>query len=319
MSPSDGREDVFTSEAERHEFGSHRPVPVGDRVVEWLTIVGERAGNALVDSSTYLAFISMVEVAIAMVVLALPPSPAPIVIALLTFAVYTNDHLSDDPGESRRTAFVDRYRGELYTLAALSYGIAITLAALGGPATLLITLFPGVVWILYASGRVPGVGLQIRRLKETFLVNSSLVALAWAVSLTFLPLTFADGVVSGSVALVLVYFFLRSFVDTEIPNVRDESVDRAVGVSTLPVVVGVGWTRRVLYGIDGVTAAIVGYAAFAGLLPDAVALALLVGVGYSLCVVTLVGRSDNDELLALAAEFEYVVVGLALVPVVYGL
>lgn len=290
------------------------------KLITWLTAQAERAGNALVYSSAYLAFVAVAEIAIVMALLSLPPSPAPIVVGLVTFAVYTGDRLADADTDAisnpEQAAFVRRHEDVLYVLVALAYGLAVALSVLGGPIALGITLLPGAFWVLYASDWVPEIGLHVQRLKDVFIVNSAVVALAWAVTLTFLPLAYANGAVTPTIGVVFAYFFLRSFVDTEIPNVRDVEGDRAIGVATLPVVFGVPRTRRALYCVDVCTIAIVAGAALAGYLAVAPAIALLAGLGYSLGVISFVGRSENEEHLAIAAECEYVLVGLALLPFV---
>jgi 4-hydroxybenzoate polyprenyltransferase len=257
------------------------------------------------------------------VLLDVPANLAPAVGGLVTFAIYASDRLVDVDADAvaypERTAFVRRHEEPLRVLAAAAYGVAVMLSVLGGPLPLALTLLPGVVWILYATDWLPSVLAHLRRLKDVFLLNSAVVAVAWAVSATFLPMEFAGVAYTTSAAIVVAYFFLRSFANTEVPNVRDVDADRAAGVATLPVVLGVDGTRRVLYGIDLLTVALVGSAALLGHLPALPTVALLVGVAYSLGVTTFVGRDDDGELLALAAEFEYVVVGLALVPIVYGL
>lgn len=286
------------------------------RIVELLTTYGERAGNALVYSSAYLAVIAMAEVAIAMVLLSLPPNPAPVVVGLVTFAVYTNDRVADvdtdavsDPD---RSAFVRRHRDTLYVLASVAYGLAVAISVLGGPVALAVTLLPGVFWVAYAADWIPSVTPHFRRLKQVLVVNSLVVALAWATTLTALPVAFTDAAVTPATAVVFAYFLLRSFVDTEIPNVGDIEADRAIGVATLPVAFGVPATRRTLYGVDLLTVGLVAAAVSAGVLQVGFAVALGVGLAYSLVVTGLLGRVDNDA-LALASECEYLVVATALV------
>jgi 4-hydroxybenzoate polyprenyltransferase len=291
--------------------------------IDWLTTRFGRAWDALVYSSAYLAFVAMAEVAVATVLLSIPLSAAPLVVGLVTFAVYTNDRLADAETDAvsnpRQAAFARRHRDVLYVLASLAYGLAVALSVLGGPVALAVTLLPGVFWVLYASDWVPDVGLRFHRLKEVLVVNSAVVAFAWAVTLTFLPLSFAGETISPAAGVVFAYFFLRSFVDTEIPNVRDVEGDRAIGVSTLPVVFGVSRTRRALYGVDLSTVALVGFAAATGVFSVAPTIALVIGLVYSLCVTSLVGRLDDVERLSLAAECEYVVVSIALLPLAVGL
>ncbi|WP_440772504.1 UbiA family prenyltransferase [Natronorubrum sp. DTA28] len=279
-----------------------------------------RFWNALVYSSTYLALIAMTEVVIVSVLLSLSLTPAAVVVGLVVFAVYTNDRLADVDTDAvsnpDQAGFVRRYRDALYVLASIAYGLAVALSVLGGPAALAITLLPGVFWVCYATDWIPDTGMRVRRLKDVFLVNTIVVALAWAVTLTFLPLAFAGGAVTMSALFVFAYFFLRVFTNTEIPNVRDVEGDRAIGVLTIPVVFGVDRTRRILAGIDCCTAGLVAFAVYAGYIPSVLAVPLLAGIAYSLGITSLVGRYENERLLAKAAECEYLVVFVVLAFVV---
>jgi len=285
-------------------------------VAERLTAYGGRAGDAIVYSSAHLAVVATVEVAVVMLLLSLPASPAPLVVGLATFAVYAHDRVADADTDAasdpERSAFVRRHGSALYVAGSAAYGLAVALSALGGPAAVAVTLLPGAVWIAYARDAVAGFGARVRRLKEVAVVNSAVVALAWATTLTALPVAFADVAVTPATAVVFGYLLLRSFVDAEIPNVDDVAADRADGVTTLPVALGVPATRRALYGVDLLTAGFVAWAVAASHLSVGVAAALGVGVCYSVCVVALLGRADAD-LVSLASEGEYLVVAAALV------
>ena len=279
---------------------------------------GKRAVDALLYSSAYLAVIAAVEVAIATLLLGLPPTPAPLVVGLVTFAVYATDRIADAETDSvsnpRQADFSRRYGDVLYVAAAGAYGLAVAVSVIGGPAALAVTLVPGAFWLLYASDWLPALGPCVQRFKDVLVVNTTVVALAWALTLTGLPLAFADAAVTPAAGVVFAYFFLGTFVNSEIPNVRDVEGDRAIGVATLPVVLGVCHTRRLLYAIDVVVAGLVGYAVLVDFLSVALAVGLLVGLAYSLGVTAALGRYENAGRLTLAAECEYVFVAAALLP-----
>ena len=297
----------------------------------------------------FIAAVAAVETLIATVLLGLPLTPAPAVVALVAFAVYTVDHVADAAADTRstpeRAALAYRYGDQLMIAAALAYGLAVALAVLGGPIALAVTLLPGTLWVLYASDWLPDVGRfaakliasgrvgairgRLPRLKEVLVLNSVVVALGWAVAVTALPIAFAAenggppaGAVAGGldavahgvplVAVVFVYFLLRSFVDTELPNVRDAEADAAVGVATLPVAFGVAATRRALYGVDVVTATVLAGAAASGLLTPAIAGALLVGIALSIGVTALAGRTVDAATLGFAPDCCYFAVGAML-------
>ena len=281
-------------------------------LVDSLYALGDRTRDVLVYSSAYLVLITMVETAIAMLALSLPPSPAPVVVGLLTFAVYVGDRLADvDADETSRpaqSAFVRRHWTALSVLSAGAYGLAVMLSLFGGPVALAVTLLPGAVWLLYATDWLPTVETRLVRLKDVFLLNSMLVSAAWAVTLVFLPLAFADASFTLTAAAVFAYFLVDTFIHTEIPNVRDREEDAKLGVSTLPVVLGVRRTRHVLYGLDLALFALVGHALLTGMFSLVLAAGAFVGLGCALVVIAFVGRTSDYERLSIAGESKSLVI-----------
>ena len=274
--------------------------------------VGHRIKDVLTYSSSYLVFIAMIEVLTVHVALSLPLNPAPVVVGLVTFSVYAGDRIADAERDAisnpERSAFAVRHRTLLSLLTAAAYGVAIAVAIAGGPLALAITLLPGAFWILYASDWIPTLGAYFKRLKEILVVNSAMVALAWAIAVVTLPMAFADASVTPLAAVVFVYFFLDTFVNTEIPNVRDVEADAAIGVSTLPVVFGVRRTRRILYGLDLLLIVFITGAFRSGVLSAVLTAAILVGLGYALGLAWFVGRTHTPGRLAIAGEAKHLLV-----------
>ncbi|WP_058366421.1 UbiA family prenyltransferase [Haloparvum sedimenti] len=295
-----------------------------------------RFAAAFLEGPVFVALVAVVETLVATALLGVPLSPAPAVVGLVAFAVYATDHVADAEADAASTperAAAARRHADLFTAAAaLAYGLAVAVALFGGPLALAITLLPGVCWVCYASDwlptvgdALPGVAERVPRLKDVLLVNSLVVAVAWATALTLLPLAFAapaiegppnvaglDPAVAPVAAVVFAYFLLRSFVDVEVPNVRDVRADREAGVATLPTALGVRRTRRTLYLVDGVVVALIAAAGAADLLAPVHVAALLVGVTVSLATTGLVGRVRERRLLGIAPECSYLVAAAAL-------
>ncbi|OYR47191.1 UbiA family prenyltransferase [Halorubrum sp. Eb13] len=301
--------------------------------------------GAFASGAPFIALVAAVETLIATVLLGVRPTAAPVVVALVTFAVYTVDHVADADADAastpQRALLARRYGDQLMVAATLAYGTAVALAVIGGPVALAVTLLPGAFWVVYASDWLPDLGRAVGdvlasvapddqpvgrvgagvtdgghsyvpRLKDVLVVNSIVVAVGWATALTFLPIAFAEAAVGPAVPVVFAYFLLRSFVDAELPNVRDVEADAAVGVETLPVVLGVARTRRVLYGVDLIVAGAVTAAAVAGLFAWPLVGALGVGIVASVCVTALAGRVDDAAVLGVAPDCTYLVVGAAI-------
>lgn len=288
---------------------------------------GRRIAGTFLHSAAFIAIVAVVETWIATVLLGVALTPAPIVVGLIAFAVYATDRVADAetdiPSNPVQAAYARKHGDVLATAAALAYALAVALALLGGPLALALTLLPGLAWFGYASSWLPTVASwlpatsgRVPRLKDVLVLNSGVVAFAWAAALTFLPLAFAgDSGNALAVAVVFAYFLLRSFVDVEVPNVRDVAADAAIGVETLATELGVDRTRRVLYAVDLGVVVMLLAAAHVDLLAMVHAGALLAGVAVSLGVTALVGRAENVRLLAVAPECSYLVAAIALLVV----
>ncbi len=271
---------------------------------EWVYRLGRPVRDFFLYSSAYLALIAAGEVLVVTELLSLRVTVAPLVAALLTFAVYGNDRVADVEADSKtspaRAAFVRQYQDRLYTLSAVAYGLGVALAVLGGPVAFAMAFLPGVVWLCYASDLFPDCG-RLRPLKRVFILNSTLVAAVWAIGMVFLPLVFVGAPITTASGIIFVFFFLTAFANVEIPNIGDRAGDREVGVKTFPVVLGVDGTRYALYGLAGLVAATVGTAFGADILALETTAGLSVSLLCLLSVVACIGRVRND-ILTIAAE-----------------
>jgi len=278
----------------------------------------------------FTALVAAVEVAIATVALGVPASTAPVAVGLVAFSVYAADHVADAEGDvgstPERARIALRYGDQLMVAAAVSYGLAVALAVGAGPAAFALVLVPGAVWVGYATDWLPTVGalvaplgsVSVPRLKDVFLLNSAAVALAWAVAVVAAPLAFAgvpaEPTDAPTVALLFAYVAARSFVDVEVPNVRDAATDAARGVSTLPVVYGVAGTRRILLAVDAVAGGLLVAAAATDAASGGVVAALAAGLAVSVAVTALADRLDGST-LGVAPDCSYLVAGAVLLAV----
>lgn len=286
----------------------------------WLLVpilrIGRKAKNVVVYTQLDIAAMAVAGVLTVTFVLSLPLNPAPLVIGLVTYAVYVGDRIGDIKREpaatSDRVAFMQRHRRLLSITSAAAYGLAITISVWGGPLALGITLVPGVFWILYATEMVDIPVGSLKRLKSVLIVNSSVVAGAWAVSLVFLPVAFAETSVTPLVLALLVYFFLDVFINAEVPNVRDIEDDAANGVSTIPNVFGVRRTRHITYLINGFLIAFLLSLFLVGSLALAIAVAFVAGRIYAMLAHSFIGRIEDYRRLEIVGEMKHVFVGVLL-------
>ncbi|WP_324665061.1 UbiA family prenyltransferase [Haloarcula sediminis] len=234
-----------------------------------------------------------------------------VAVGLVAFAVYTANDLADLEEDAinnpERSSFVADHPGVVAGLAVGTFALGAALAWRGGGfVALAVALVPLAASVLYSLPVTPAG----RRLKDVLGVNTALVALAWAVTVTGVPLAVA-GQPAGPVAVaVCLFFFLRTFISVEVFNVRDITGDAATGVDTIPVALGVPRTRLILALFEGCSLALV-VALMTVPSVALVALAALPVLGYSLGLTWFLSETGRMDRFCLAKDGEYLLLGLA--------
>ena len=259
--------------------------------------------------------VAAAKTAFAMALLGVWIPEAAVVVALVAYAVYAANDLADGAEDAinrpDHQSFVAAHPRFIAALAGGAFLGATALAfSKGGLLAAAVTSVPVVAGVCYSLPPVPG----CRRLKDVLVVNTAVVALSWAVTVSVLPVVMAGARVTPLVLVVTLFFFVRTAVSVEVFNVRDVRGDAATGVRTLPVVLGVDRTRQLLALLDGFALAILVALA---VIPHAVLPALvgILGVSFSLAFLWFLGRSPVTDLLCLATDARYLALGLFAVAV----
>jgi len=172
---------------------------------------------------------------------------------LVTFSVYNinrkTDEEEDSINHSERYTFTKKYEKILYISAVLAYLISLSFAAFHGIKAVLITSIPLICGVLYSFVWIPE-ELRYRRLKEIPGVKNLVVAIAWALTPTLLPVQFTSSCENLASFVVGVYFFSLVFINSVICDMRDIEGDAFSGVETIPVVIGAQKTQLFLAGLN---------------------------------------------------------------------
>lgn len=257
--------------------------------------------------------VAAAKTAFAMALLGVTTPIAPVVVGLVSFAVYTANDLADIEEDAincpgRSSVVADR-PAQIAALAVggLAVGCGLAFWA-GGPAAVAVTFVPIAACLCYSVPVTPAG----RRLKDVYVVNTLLVALAWALTVTLLPIALAGEPIGPVAVAVCGFFLLRSFGSVELCNVRDIAGDSAAGVDTLPVVSGVDRTRRLLVALDAVSLGVLGSLVAVPHASVPALFALLI-VSAALSLTWVLGRTDDVDGLCLAKDGEYLLLGVVAV------
>ncbi len=116
----------------------------------------------------------------------------------------------------------------------------------------LILLIPTLVGILYSVRVSP----RLPRLKEVVGAKSVLVAFSWSLYGAFLPLTL-HGSVLPNIGFVYTYVFMQVIINTILFDFFDIKGDKEAGIRTLPTVLGIEKTKKMLFLINTLLAIII--------------------------------------------------------------
>jgi len=198
-----------------------------------------------------------------------------IVAALYVLAMHTINTLTDveslELNEPRRAQFYVRYRKSLLVFAALcgagallaAFGLGrwpfvlVAVASLAGPVYNL-RVFPA------ALTRVTG----YRKLRDIPGSRDLFVALAWSVMTALVP-AISTGTFTRALPLALLLPFTIAFMRSVTLDLRDIEGDRMVGNETIPVALGMKWTKVLVLAVVSGTLALALLSAALGWTPSA--------------------------------------------------
>lgn len=230
---------------------------------------------------------------------------------LVSFSVYTLDKVADLDKDvasmPTRARFLEGKKDLAIAYSALAYLLSIIIVFLGRPISSSLLLVPMAANIVYGTRLIPGVP----RLKDIPVMKNAIVALSWAIVTVLIPVTYQSlpslGPIHSLVFVVIYFMFIKTFIDTVLYDIRDEAGDRINSVRTIPVLIGLENTTKVLLILNSTL--LLGLPWFEGLTRLLVLSLVIYGYAYILYF-----RERRDPLfLDLCVEGEWMLASLFLV------
>ncbi len=169
-----------------------------------------------------------------------------IVTFLTTFSTYGLNKLTDFKEDSinapERAKTIKKIELIFKISVTAAFFLSVVLGFLESVFTLPILLFPLLVGVLYSVRLSP----KIPRLKDITGVKNLTIAMSWAFGSTFFPLIYLANKKFVLTILVFYFFFLKSYINSIIFDIRDMEGDRMNGVRTIPVSMGREKTKLLL-------------------------------------------------------------------------
>jgi 4-hydroxybenzoate polyprenyltransferase len=272
----------------------------------------------LLFSSIFMGMQGMGMVYTSCVIQGLEPTPAVLAIMLLVpFSVYNMNRKTDEEEDSvnhpGRYMFTKRFEKPLAYGALVTYALAVLIAVPYGVGGVLVTLVPLIAGVLYSMPILPK-AFGYRRLKEIPVMKNLVVGGSWTVILVLLPCVASGTPLTIASYLCFAFFFSYVFIASAMPDMRDREGDALTGVRTIPVLIGVDRTKRVLDILNGSTALLVIAVGIGAMLPSLIT-ALIAGTHcYTQYCITSFGRIGRPDMICdILLDGGFVIIGGAIV------
>ncbi len=283
-----------------------------------------KASLFLKNGTLIVSIVAVAQIYFVSVFFSIPLNAAVVVGPLVAFGIYGINNLVDSEEDllnkpwsvefSRRW---NRFIGPVsVVLHFTGVGIAFYYGGLvaGG-----ITLVPLTAQLVYSTPWLPFP--EVKRLKQVLVLNSTVVAGAWAIGVTALPISLATESVpvdAAAAVAVGVFVFLRWIISVEVANAPDVRGDLAANVDSLPIEFGIDGTRWLMYGLEVLSALPLLYLLVTvensvAVLAVLAVLAYTVGCEYLLC------RTGRTDYLSIAWDVSFALMALAVSVVDFAL
>jgi 4-hydroxybenzoate polyprenyltransferase len=237
------------------------------------------------------------------------------IMTLVAFSIYNlnrkTDEEEDEINHKERFVFTKTFEKPLFYAAIFAYTIALGISVLYGIQTFLVAIIPLISGILYSIPIMPA-SWHYHRLKEIPVIKNLVVAVAWALPLSLLPVYITSTSPDWSTAITALFFFNYVFIASILPDIRDREGDALTHVMTIPVTIGVKRTLALLTVINLIIGGLV-LSMGIRFLSGPVFTLLLIGICYSqFCIWSVNGIISIDHICDVLSDGQFILFGGAI-------
>ena len=247
----------------------------------------------LISSKIFLGLNSLFVIVFSSQLYGLELKPQILIISfLVTFSVYNFNQITDRVEDKINKPDISSTR--TYTHIVLSFiplVLSFLISAVFEVKTIPIISFTYLLGLIYSFKIIK----SIPRLKEIVGVKSITVAFCWSFAGSLLPACFKT-VKLEIIILTFTYIFIQLLVNTILCDIRDMNGDIISGVKTVPIVLGIDKTKKLLLFINSLMLPWLIYCLLNGLFFRYI-LALFGGMIYGYLIILAFSRRECDRLL----------------------
>ena len=280
-------------------LGETHTTPFSSKALKGLSSLFE----LVTSTSIFIALNASIVAAFSSLLYGVEVKPIILLIAFLaTFSVYNMNRATDRAEDSiNRPRVASRSLLFFLVPSMIASASCLLLSASVGTQALSVIVTSLIASIFYSVKLSP----SIPRLKEIVGLKSVLVAFSWGFTGALLPAS-SQAVDVAKMVMAFTYIFIQILVNTILCDIRDMDGDRASGVKTIPIALGLSATKKLLFIVNTLMFPWILYCLTQGLFLKYVP-ALFFGVGYGYLIIYVFSRKGCNRLLVeLAVDGEWI-------------
>ena len=190
----------------------------------------------------------------------------------IAYSIYLSDRIAgfheDFINHTQRAIFVKRNKKILTIVALLSYTLGLIFISHVGYIAVFVAFVTIIAGILYGTNFIPEyVSSKYKKFKQIFLVKNLFISSFWTLGLVGVNILPPSNTPLKTISVVVIFLFLKVFMNTILFDARDIYGDKKKGISTLPVKLGFEKTKKIIMVINILLCLFIILVVFIGWLP----------------------------------------------------
>ncbi len=238
-----------------------------------------------------------------------------LIVFLLTLSMYNINRLTDVREDvvnlPDRSYAIKKHRKGLVYLILAGLISSCVLAFFRNVLSVLFIIFG--LGLLYSVKWIPKkISKRYRRFKDILLVKNIVISATWSITTVLIVSQYLN-LFNYSVLFLLVFVFLKLTINTIFFDMRDVKGDKKNGIKTVPVMLGMNKTRRLLYSVNVIVALFILFSVFLKLIPK-LGYFLFLSTFYNAAYIYLFDKHRNNRyLFEIMADGEFIGIFLLVV------
>jgi 4-hydroxybenzoate polyprenyltransferase len=215
---------------------------------------------------------------------------------LICFSTYSLNRVIEKKEDSKqhmsRAKYIGKYYKQILIFSVIAYSIGVILIAAENVKLIPVSMVP-IIFVLLYTVKLP-VNHKLKRIKDVTIGKNMCVAVSWTIFIVLTVYSYSSAFSFFPIMITSFFFISRIFINTVVFDIRDHEGDKANGIQTMPVYIGIEKTKNIVIVMNvflGIFMVVVGLLGVMGPLSYFAAISSV----YAAIYIYLLGKNENKK------------------------